>query len=145
MLKGLNFVAIISLMGWGLGYFGQPHILGALYGGGLPSQHCSCASYQYDWMILCLAGAVAVGFFGIAYFNNNPALAGAVNQNSERVFIELAQILFNPWIAGVLLSAIPAAVMSTLSCQLLVCSSAITEDLYKAFLRKAPASKSWYG
>lgn len=57
-------------------------------------------------MILCLAGAVAVGFFGIAYFNNNPALAGAVNQNSERVFIELAQILFNPWIAGVLLSAI---------------------------------------
>lgn len=68
-----------------------------------------------------------------------------MNQNSERVFIELAQILFNPWIAGVLLSAILAAVMSTLSCQLLVCSSAITEDLYKAFLRKAPASKSWYG
>ena len=58
------------------------------------------------WMILCLAGACAVGFFGIAYFNNNPAQAGAVNQNAERVFIELAQILFNPWIAGILLSAI---------------------------------------
>lgn len=96
-------------------------------------------------MILCLAGAVAVGFFGIAYFNNNPQLAGAVNQNAERVFIELAQILFNPWIAGILLSAILAAVMSTLSCQLLVCSSAITEDLYKAFLRKMPARKSWCG
>ncbi len=96
-------------------------------------------------MILCLAGAVAVGFFGIAWFNNNPALAGAVNQNSERVFIELAQILFNPWIAGILLSAILAAVMSTLSCQLLVCSSAITEDLYKAFLRKTPVRKSWCG
>ncbi len=52
------------------------------------------------------------------------------------MFIELAQVLFNPWVAGVLLSAILAAVMSTLSCQLLVCSSAITEDLYKAFLRK---------
>ncbi|KAB0264047.1 sodium:proline symporter, partial [Escherichia coli] len=99
------------------------------------------------WMILCLAGAVAVGFFGIAYFNNNPALAGAVNQNSERVFIELAQILFNPWIAGVLLSAILAAVMSTLSCQLLVCSSAITEDLYKAFLRKSASQQElvWVG
>ena len=96
-------------------------------------------------MILCLGGAVAVGFFGIAYFNNNPRAAGAVNQNAERVFIELAQILFNPWIAGILLSAILAAVMSTLSCQLLVCSSAITEDLYKAFLRKTPVRKSWCG
>jgi sodium/proline symporter len=52
------------------------------------------------------------------------------------VFIELAKLLFNPWIAGVLLSAILAAVMSTLSCQLLVCSSALTEDFYKSFLRK---------
>jgi sodium/proline symporter len=70
-----------------------------------------------------------------------------VNQNAERVFIELAQILFNPWIAGILLSAILAAVMSTLSCQLLVCSSAITEDLYKAFLRKGASQKElvWVG
>ena len=98
-------------------------------------------------MILCLAGAVAVGFFGIAYFSTHPELAGAVNQNSERVFIELAQILFNPWIAGILLSAILAAVMSTLSCQLLVCSSAITEDLYKAFLRKGASQRElvWVG
>ena len=88
------------------------------------------------WMILTLAGAVAVGFFGIAYFSANPALAGAVTENPERVFIELAKLLFNPWIAGILLSAILAAVMSTLSCQLLVCSSALTEDFYKAFLRK---------
>lgn len=63
------------------------------------------------------------------------------------MFIELAQILFNPWIAGILLSAILAAVMSTLSCQLLVCSSAITEDLYKAFLRKHASQKElvWVG
>jgi sodium/proline symporter len=88
---------------------------------------------------------VAVGFFGIAYFNNNPAQAGAVNQNAERVFIELAQILFNPWIAGILLSAILAAVMSTLSCQLLVCSSAITEDCTKRSCVKTPARKSWCG
>ncbi|BCQ45632.1 hypothetical protein ERHA55_31590 [Erwinia rhapontici] len=99
------------------------------------------------WMILCLAGAVAVGFFGIAYFQNNPALAGEVSQNSERIFIELARILFNPWIAGILLSAILAAVMSTLSCQLLVCSSALTEDLYKNFLRKGASQRElvWVG
>ena len=59
-----------------------------------------------------------------------------MNGNHERIFIALATLLFNPWIAGIILSAILAAVMSTLSCQLLVCSSAITEDFYKGFLRK---------
>ncbi|EJL5376325.1 sodium/solute symporter, partial [Salmonella enterica] len=147
MLKGLNFVAIISLMGWGLGYFGQPHILARFMAADSHHSIVHARRISMTWMILCLAGAVAVGFFGIAYFNNNPALAGAVNQNSERVFIELAQILFNPWIAGILLSAILAAVMSTLSCQLLVCSSAITEDLYKAFLRKSASQQElvWVG
>lgn len=141
MLKGLNFVAIISLMGWGLGYFGQPHILARFMAADSHHSIVHARRISMTWMILCLAGAVAVGFFGIAYFNEHPAVAGAVNQNAERVFIELAQILFNPWIAGILLSAILAAVMSTLSCQLLVCSSAITEDLYKAFLRKQASQK----
>lgn len=147
MFKGLNFVAIISLMGWGLGYFGQPHILARFMAADSHHSIVHARRISMTWMILCLAGAVAVGFFGIAYFNNNPQLAGAVNQNAERVFIELAQILFNPWIAGILLSAILAAVMSTLSCQLLVCSSAITEDLYKAFLRKNASQKElvWIG
>ncbi len=147
MLKGLNFVAIVSLMGWGLGYFGQPHILARFMAADSHHTIVHARRISMTWMILCLAGACAVGFFGIAYFNNNPAQAGAVNQNAERVFIELAQILFNPWIAGILLSAILAAVMSTLSCQLLVCSSAITEDLYKAFLRKNASQKElvWVG
>jgi sodium/proline symporter len=74
-------------------------------------------------------------------------VAGAVAENPERVFIELARLLFNPWIAGVLLSAILAAVMSTLSCQLLVCSSALTEDFYKAFLREHATQRElvWVG
>lgn len=147
MFKGLNFIAIISLMGWGLGYFGQPHILARFMAA--DSHHIihSARRISMTWMILCLAGAVTVGFFGIAYFSNHPEQAGNVSQNSERVFIELAMLLFNPWIAGVLLSAILAAVMSTLSCQLLVCSSAITEDLYKPFLRKNASQKElvWVG
>ena len=106
MLKGLNFVAIISLMGWGLGYFGQPHILARFMAADSHHSIVHARRISMTWMILCLAGAVAVGFFGIAYFNEHPAVAGAVNQNAERVFIELAQILFNPWIAGILLSAI---------------------------------------
>jgi sodium/proline symporter len=99
------------------------------------------------WMILCLAGSLGVGFFGIAFFANHPAEAGPVNDNAERVFIELASLLFNPWVAGVLLSAILAAVMSTLSCQLLVCSSVMTEDFYRGFLRKTASQRElvWAG
>jgi sodium/proline symporter len=147
MLKGLNFVAILSLLGWGLGYFGQPHILARFMAADSHRTIRSARRISMTWMILCLAGTIAVGFFGIAYFANNPDQAGNVSQNGERVFIELAMLLFNPWVAGVLLSAILAAVMSTLSCQLLVCSSAITEDLYKAFLRKGASQRElvWVG
>jgi len=147
MLKGLNIVAILSLLGWGLGYFGQPHILARFMAADSHQTIHNARRISMTWMILCLVGAVAVGFFGIGYFNQNPELAAGVGQNSERVFIELAQLLFNPWIAGILLSAILAAVMSTLSCQLLVCSSALTEDLYKAFWRKSASQRElvWVG
>jgi sodium/proline symporter len=70
-----------------------------------------------------------------------------VRANPERVFIALATTLFNPWVAGVLLSAILAAIMSTLSCQLLVCSSALTEDFYRGFLRPRASQRElvWFG
>ena len=136
MLKNLNFIAIVSLLGWGLGYFGQPHILARFMAADSHRSIRTARRIGMTWMILCLAGAVAVGFFGIAWFQNHPDQASGVSENGERIFIELTRILFNPWIAGILLSAILAAVMSTLSCQLLVCSSALTEDLYKNFLRK---------
>ncbi|GAB7216961.1 sodium/proline symporter PutP [Dickeya oryzae] len=147
MFKGLNTVAILSLLGWGLGYFGQPHILARFMAADSHHTIRNARRISMTWMVLCLAGAVTVGFFGIAYFTGNPDQAGNVAQNGERVFIELARLLFNPWIAGVLLSAILAAVMSTLSCQLLVCSSAITEDLYKPFLRKNASQRElvWVG
>ena len=135
MLKGATFVGVISLLAWGLGYFGQPHILARFMAADSVKSIPAARRISMTWMILTLAGAVAVGFFGIAYFAAHPEVAGPVAENPERVFIELAKLLFNPWIAGILLSAILAAVMSTLSCQLLVCSSALTEDFYKAFLR----------
>ncbi|MGA4529372.1 sodium/proline symporter PutP [Ectopseudomonas chengduensis] len=136
MLKGASVIGVISLLAWGLGYFGQPHILARFMAADSVKSIPAARRISMTWMILCLGGAVAVGFFGIAYFAAHPDLAGPVAENPERVFIELAKLLFNPWIAGILLSAILAAVMSTLSCQLLVCSSALTEDFYKAFLRK---------
>lgn len=147
MLKNLNVIAIVSLLGWGLGYFGQPHILARFMAADSHRSIRTARRIGMTWMILCLAGAVAVGFFGIAYFQNHPDQASGVSENGERIFIELTRILFNPWIAGILLSAILAAVMSTLSCQLLVCSSALTEDLYKNFLRKNATQRElvWVG
>ncbi len=145
--RDLSAVGILSMLAWGLGYFGQPHILvrfmAAESVNTIPKARC----IGMTWMILCLAGAVAVGFFGIAYFHLNPQQADGVMANAERVFIETAKLLFNPWIAGILLAAILAAVMSTLSCQLLVCSSALTQDIYKTYLRKEASEFElvWFG
>ncbi|MFA9439222.1 sodium/proline symporter PutP [Uliginosibacterium sp. sgz301328] len=147
MGKGGSVVGVVSLLAWGLGYFGQPHILARFMSASSYKAIAPARRISMTWMVLCLAGAVAVGFFGIAYFAEHPELAGPVAQQPERVFILLSQLLFNPWIAGVLLSAILAAIMSTLSCQLLVCSSALTEDFYKAFLRRnaGQAELVWVG
>ena len=135
LFAGTTFLGIISTAAWGLGYFGQPHILARFMAAENVQSLKSARRIGMTWMIVCLAGAVAVGYFGIAYFGGHPEQVSAMEGNNERVFIALATLLFNPWIAGVILSAILAAVMSTLSCQLLVCSSAITEDFYKGFLR----------
>jgi sodium/proline symporter len=147
ILRGTTFVGIVSLLGWGLGYFGQPHILARFMAADSVQSISKARRISMAWMILCLGGALGVGLFGVAYFSNHAHLAEAVTQNPERVFIELARLLFNPWIAGVLLSAILAAVMSTLSCQLLVCSSALTEDFYKALLRQQASQRElvWVG
>ena len=136
MFANFDTIAIVSLLAWGLGYFGQPHILVRFMAAASVQTIPKARRISMTWMILCLGGAVAVGFIGIPYFATHAAGAAAVNANAETVFMELAKQLFNPWIAGALLAAILAAVMSTLSCQLLVCSSALTEDIYRVFLRK---------
>jgi sodium/proline symporter len=140
-------IAVISAMAWGLGYVGQPHILARFMAADSLATIPRARRISMTWMILCLAGAMATGFFGVAWFGANPAVAGPVNANPERVFIALSELLFNPWVAGVLLSAILAAIMSTLSAQLLVCSSALTEDFYRGFVRPKAGHKElvWFG
>ena len=147
LFTDMSFVAVLSLLAWGLGYFGQPHILVRFMAADSVKSIPNARRIGMTWMILCLGGAVAAGFFGIAYFELHPELAAVVNANPETVFMELTKTLFNPWVAGVVLAAILAAVMSTLSCQLLVCSSTLTEDFYKAFIRKNASQKElvWIG
>ena len=143
----LGVIGIVSLLAWGLGYFGQPHILARFMAADSLATIPKARRIGMTWMVLCLLGAMAVGFFGNAYYARHPELAGPVTENAERVFIALSQQLFDPWVAGVLLSAILAAIMSTLSCQLLVCSSAITEDFYRGFVRRDAGQRElvWVG
>lgn len=142
-----GMLAVISAAAWGLGYFGQPHILARFMAAESLKTIPSARRIGMTWMVLCLGGAVLVGFFGIGYFAAHPQQAGAVMTDAERVFIVLSNVLFNPWVAGVLLSAILAAVMSTLSAQLLVCASSLTEDFYHGFVRRNAGQKElvWFG
>lgn len=147
MMKGQTVIGVISLLAWGLGYFGQPHILIRFMATKSIAVIPNARRVGTLWMLFCLAGAVAVGFFGAAYFSMHADLAGLVQENHERVFIVLSGLLFNPWIAGLLMAAILAAVMSTLSCQLLVCSSTLTQDFYRTYLRPKASQKElvWVG
>ena len=147
LMGDLDTLAILSLAAWGLGYFGQPHILVRFMAAESLHTIPNARRIGMIWMFLCLFGSVGVGFFGIAYFGSHPEIPNTVAANNETVFVEISRLLFNPWIAGLLLAAILAAVMSTLSCQLLVCSSALTQDLYKTFLRRGASDHElvWVG
>ncbi|ADV28884.1 sodium/proline symporter [Pseudoxanthomonas suwonensis 11-1] len=140
-------IAVVSALAWGLGYCGQPHILARFMAADSLATIPRARRISMAWMVLCLGGSVATGLAGLAWFAAHPELAGPVDANPERVFIALGEQLFNPWIAGVLLSAILAAIMSTLSAQLLVCSSALTEDFYRGLLRPraSHAELVWFG
>ena len=128
----LGFIGIVSLLAWGLGYFGQPHILVrfmAIKSEKMIPQARTIAIY---WTAIGLLSAVLIGFSGIALLGNQ-LQAG----DSEKVFIELLNLLLHPVPAGICLAAILAAIMSTADSQLLVSSSALTEDIYKVFNVKA--------
>lgn len=143
MFSGASIIGIISLMAWGLGYFGQPHILVRFMSIRHEDEMHRAKTIGMTWMILSVIGSLAVGFFGLAY-----VVAEGVNlQDSEKIFITLSQLLFNPWIAGFLLAAILAAIMSTIDSQLLVSSSVLTRDIYHAILRKDATDKElvWVG
>lgn len=137
-------IAVVSSLAWGLGYFGQPHILARFMAAESLAAIPRARRIGMTWMALCLLGSVSVGLFGIAWFSAHPE---TVLSDPERVFVALSQQQFNPWVAGVLLSAILAAIMSTLSCQLLVCSSALTEDFYRGFVRPSASQRElvWFG
>ena len=129
LFKGTTFIGIISFFAWGLGYFGQPHIIVRFMSIKSIKQLPTARRFGIGWMAISLLGAVGVGLVGITFVNNG----GVELKDPETLFILMGQILFHPLVGGFLLAAILAAIMSTISSQLLVTSSSLTEDFYKLF------------
>ncbi|MBZ7944119.1 sodium/proline symporter PutP [Campylobacter sp. RM13744] len=136
-INHVSFVSIISALAWGFGYFGQPHILVRFMSIRSVKDIPIATFIGIFWMSLCLFSTCLIGILGIAYIYKFQLNL----QDPEKIFILMSQLLFNPWIAGILLSAILAAIMSTASSQLLVSSSTIAEDFYKKIFKKNASSR----
>ncbi len=137
----IGVIAVVSLLGWGLGYFGQPHIIVRFMAIHHESALPTARRIAVSWTTLCLVSAVTIGLVGTQLV---PGLVGA---ESETVFMRLAESLFHPVVTGVLLAAILAAIMSTAEAQLLLASSALTEDLYRGMYDRDAAGPRllWLG
>ncbi|MBQ4837062.1 sodium/proline symporter PutP [Pseudoalteromonas luteoviolacea] len=130
-------IGIISAMSWGLGYFGQPHIIVRFMSVRSVKDMPTARNIGMSWMVVATIGAITTGLFGAAYAHEN----NIVVKDAETIFLVLSELLFHPLIAGFLLAAILAAIMSTISSQLLVSSSSLTEDFYKVFIKPNATDK----
>lgn len=127
----ISFIAFISLMGWGLGYFGQPHILVRFMAISSTSELKRSKRIAVGWYSISMIAAVFVGMVGNVYLTeplNGPDV--------EKVLLIMTEKLFDPFVGGLILSAVLAAIMSTASSQLLVAASAFSQDFYRSVIRQ---------
>ena len=131
----ITAASFLSFLAWGLGYLGQPHIISKYMAikdvNRIPWARKICIS----WMFISMISAAVVGILGFIYFVDNPLA------EPETVFIAMAYNIFHPLILGVLISAILAAIMSTLNSQIIICSSLLTKDFYHNMIRKSATDK----
>lgn len=130
-MSAATAIGLVSALAWGLGYFGQPHVIVRFMALRNPAAATTARRIGIGWMALSLLGAVGCGLIGIAYFNGTEHELG----NPEHVVLALSQILLHPLVVGLVFAAVLAAIMSTVSSQLIVSSSAFVEDLYQVFGR----------
>jgi len=136
--SGMSVIGIISLMAWGLGYFGQPHIIVRFMAIRSVRDVPTARNIGMSWMVISLIGSLMTGFAGRAYVQKTAMTL----DDPETIFLVFTQFLFHPLVSGFLLAAILAAIMSTISSQLLVVSSSLTKDVYKLFFDKdAPEAR----
>ena len=115
--------------GWGLGYFGQPHIVTKFMGIKHVHEISKSKWIGMSWMVISLTAATLVGLVGIVYFTSGL-------KDSELVFIEMVKENFHPFFIGMILCAVLAATINAMSSQVLVLSSNLTEDFYKKLFRR---------
>lgn len=138
VFSGMTIIGIISLMAWGLGYFGQPHIIVRFMAIRSVRDVPTARNIGMSWMVISLIGSLMTGFAGRAYVQRTAMTL----DDPETIFLVFTQFLFTPLVSGFLLAAILAAIMSTISSQLLVVSSSLTKDVYKLFFDKdAPEAR----
>ena len=142
---------IASGLGWGLGYFGMPHILVRFMAVEKPSMVKKSSTVAIIWVILTLGAAIVIAFLARTYlFSDGSSLANTLIPagNQQNLFIDIVNDIFPGFFAGIILSAIIAASMSTADSQLLVASSSFTSDIYKPLIRKNKATEKellWVG
>ncbi len=140
MVHGATAIGVISSLAWGLGYFGQPHIIVRFMALRNAQEATAGRRIGIAWMLFSVVGAVMTAIVGIAYVRQHPEVTVA---DPETIYLRLGQLLFHPLVAGFMLAAVLAAIMSTISSQLLVTSSALVEDLYKVVLRTGKEDKHY--
>ena len=136
-MDSLAVIGIISALAWGLGYVGQPHIIVRFMALRSIASAKTARRIGMTWMIVSLIGAVVSGFIGIAYVQRSDLTL----DNPETIVLAMSQALLHPFVAGLVLAAVLAAIMSTISSQLIVCSSALVEDLYRVVAKEPPSQQ----
>ncbi len=135
---------VLSGLGWGLGYFGMPHIIVRFMAIEKPSMVKKSATVAIIWVVLSLAAAIMIAYLGRMFvYSNGTDLSEVLLSEGKQslIFVELARDVFPAFIAGLLLAAIIAASMSTADSQLLVAASSFSSDLYKPIIRKNASNK----
>lgn len=134
-MSGMTLIKILSLsLGWGLGYFGQPHILTKFMGIRDVSKVKQSKRVGMSWMVLSLSAATFVGLVAVPFFSEGI-------YNPEMIFIEMVKGAFSPFFIGFILCAIIAAIINVMSSQLLVISSILSEDFYRGLIDKKASEK----
>ncbi|AKE40808.1 sodium/proline symporter [Corynebacterium kutscheri] len=141
MVNGVSFFAIVGSLAWGLGYFGQPHIVVRFMALRSPQEAKQGGIIGVSWMSFCIAGAFFVALVGTAFFGQNEEYSIVDQVAYETIFLDMGRILFHPLIAGLILTAVLAAIMSTISSQLLVTSTSLVEDIYRGLKKQPPSER----
>ena len=135
LVAGVSVATILGNVAWGLGYLGQPHIVTRFMALRTPAEARSARRSATIWVAFCFLGSVLTALVSTVYFATK-SHSVTDQQGFETIFLDLTRLMFHPLIAGIILTAVLAAIMSTMSSQLLITSSALIEDLYRIVAKK---------